>query len=191
MKKSFLTLALLAGTILSLSAADLKLPIYWKAKISKTPGKYQTLAFAYKADKENMYFAYQIHELGDLIREDNPTMACYFNTDNDIKTGRFPKACGWDMQFNIRLHLNTPAVVRWIGNKGITVKYKKGEVTTRISGDIYLITIKKSVLKDFTFKDKMVARAFQGYKNQKIKIVGMERGIVTAGKNLGELVIKD
>lgn len=191
MKKSFLVLALLAGTILSLSAAEIKMPVLWKAKIAKTPGMYQTMAFAYKADKEKLYFAWQVKDLMELVREDNPSMACYFNVDNDRMTGRFPKACGWDLQFNIRLHLANPQLIHWVGNKGTTLKYKKGEVTSRIAGDIFLLTVKKSVLKALSFKETFVARSFQGFKGCKTRIIGMENAVVSPAKKVGEMIIKD
>ena len=190
MKKIIFAMALAAASVLSLSAAELKLPVLWKANSAKAPGKYQTLAFAYLADKDVVYFAFQVNGLQELAKKPVPTMACYFNTDNDRMTGRFPKNCGWDMQFNIRITPANTEIIRWVGSKLNSVKGAKGDITTRIAGDVLLVTVKKALLKDFKFAEKFEIRNFQGYKNSKEQIMGIAQNSVSPAKKLGELVIQ-
>ena len=191
MKKIIFAMALAAASVLSLSAAELKLPVLWKANSAKAPGKYQTLAFAYLADKDVVYFAIQVNDLQELAKKPVPTMACYFNTDNDRMTGRFPKACGWDMQFNIRITPAGTEIIRWVGNKPTAIRGAKGEISTRVAGDVLLITVKKALLKDFKFAEKFEIRNFQGYKNCKETILGIIHNSVSPAKKFGELVIKE
>ena len=84
-----------------LSAQTKKIPILWKAKTA-APAKFQVMAFGFLDDKEDVIFAYQIKDLAELMKMDSH-LSQYFNTDNNINTGRFPKSQGIDLQINGRI----------------------------------------------------------------------------------------
>lgn len=154
MKKTFFTAILFAAVMLTaslLSAQTKKIPILWKAKTA-APAKFQITAFGYLNDKDDVIFAYQIKDLAELMKMDSH-LSQYFNTDNDINTGRFPKNVGIDLQINGRIRDKANfGPIKWdANNKSSNLPAMKGEKAFAQNGDVIFFVISKGALEGIKF----------------------------------------
>lgn len=154
MKKTFFTAILFAAVMLTaslLSAQTKKIPILWKTKTA-APAKFQIVAFGYLNDKDDVIFAYQIKDLAELMKMDSH-LSQYFNTDNDINTGRFPKNVGIDLQINGRIRDKANfGPIRWDAqNKSHNLPVMKGEKAFAQNGDVIFFVISKGALEGIKF----------------------------------------
>ncbi len=189
MKKTLFTAALFAAVMLTasmLSAQTKKIPVLWKTKTA-APAKFQVLAFGYLNDKDDVIFAYQIKDLAELMKLDSH-LSQYFNTDNDLTTGRFPRNQGIDLQINGRIRDKaafTP--IRWdANNKPSDLTAMKGEKAFVQNGDVIFYIISKGVLGDIKFTPQFKINAgyyIKGMKKAPAAIPGYN--LVDVNKTFG------
>ncbi|MBR2905380.1 MAG: hypothetical protein IKC08_05725 [Lentisphaeria bacterium] len=189
MKKTFFTAALFAAVMLTaslLSAQTKKIPILWKAKTT-APAKFQIMAFGYLNDKDDVIFAYQIKDLAELMKLDSH-LSQYFNTDNDINTGRFPKNQGVDLQINGRIRDKANfGPIKWdVNNKSTNLPAMKGEKAFVQNGDVIFFIISKGVLESIKFTPQFKINAgyyIKGMKKAPAAIPGYH--LVDTAKTFG------
>ena len=184
MKKTLFIAVLFTAVMLTasmLSAQTKKIPILWKAKTA-APAKFQVMAFGFLDDKEDVIFAYQIKDLAELMKMDSH-LSQYFNTDNNINTGRFPKSQGIDLQINGRIRDKANfGPMKWdANNKSTALEAMKGEKAFVQNGDVIFYIISKGVLEDVKFAPQFKINA--GY-----YIKGMAKSpLAIPGHNLVDL----
>ncbi|MBR2365376.1 MAG: hypothetical protein IKA79_09245 [Lentisphaeria bacterium] len=190
MKKTFFTAAIFAAVLLTasmLSAQTKKVPILWKAK-TDAPAKFQIVAFGYLNDKDDVIFAYQIKDLAELMKLDSH-LSQYFNADNDVNTGRFPKSQGVDLQINGRIRDKASfGPIKWdASNKATALSAMKGEKAFVQNGDVIFYIISKGVLGDIKFTPQFKINAgyyIKGMKKAPAAIPGYH--LVDVNKTFGE-----
>ena len=192
MKKAFFAAAVFAVATLSatLFGAEIKkIPILWKAK-TEEPKKFQIAAFGFLEDKEDVIFAFQIKDAAELIKLKS-YLSQYYNADNDVNTGRFPKNLGIDLQINGRIYegANFQPMTWNNENKATNLKVKRGDRDFLRKGDVIYFILSKEVLGDLKFKPQFIIEAgiFIDGKYEGPKPVGIPaRTAVDTARTFGE-----
>lgn len=109
--KTFLIFTFLfsAATIFS---AELEIPVLYRKTIKKqTPHQLEEVGFL---DSGSHYvFAFKIKDLAGFLKAEPCSIAIYTDSDNDLKTGRYPKLFGWDLQIGIQFGKKAYQVVSY------------------------------------------------------------------------------
>ncbi|MBP5182136.1 MAG: hypothetical protein J6331_03800 [Lentisphaeria bacterium] len=190
MKKTLFAAALFAAAMATsalFGAETKKIPILWKAK-TEEPAKFQIVAFGFLDDKEDVIFAFQIKDAAELMKLDSH-LSQYYNLDNDIKTGRFPRNLGVDLQINGRIREGDNfAPIRWNAeNKATDLKTVKGDKAFVRNGDVIFYILSKEALGDLKFKPQFRVNASFYVKNLKTPPKGIPGHVpVDTTKPLGE-----
>ena len=192
MKKTFFASALFAAVMMSASflcAETKKVPILWKTKTAE-PAKFQIVAFGFLEDKEDVIFAFQVKDVAELIKLKS-YLSQYYNADNDLNTGRFPKNLGIDLQINGRIYegANFQPMTWNNENKATDLKVKRGDRDFLRKGDVIFYILSKEVLGELKFKPQFTIEAgfFIDGKYEGPKPVGIPaRTAVDTARTFGE-----
>ena len=101
--KKFFMLLLLSCAFIAVSAAEVKVPVFYNRKNAKD---LQTVNVGYLKDSDQYIFAIEIKNLAEFTKGDS-SLVIYWLSDGDKNTGRFPGRQGVDLQFNLNLKRNT------------------------------------------------------------------------------------
>ena len=142
MKKILSVVAILGAAVIS--AAEIEVPVLYKTNFKKTsPHQLEAVGFA---DTSEFYiFAFKIKDFAGFLKSPGVSMGIYANTDNDLKTGRFPNARGWDVQLNVRIPRKSMEVCTWNSENKVThLKEAKYRIVP-MKETLYIVLEKKTV----------------------------------------------
>ena len=142
MKKFLSVVAILGAAVIS--AAEIEVPVLYKTSFKKTsPHQLEAVGFA---DTSEFYiFAFEIKNLAGFLKTPGAAMSIYANSDNDLKTGRFPHGHGWDVQLNVWVPGNSVNVSTWdAASKATSLNDAKCRIVP-MKETLYIVLEKKTV----------------------------------------------
>lgn len=155
--KRFPVLAAAIAAGFTLYAENIEVPVlYRNADAGQAP--YSIQSFGLYENPDRIVLAFQIKDLPKILKQEKASMSFYSDTDNNLDTGRFPKAHGWDFQINIQLFRGTLSAIRWQDSKGEDFKLD-GKYAVVPVNDTLFVTIRKEVLPGLKFEKQFKFRA--------------------------------
>ena len=156
MYRTALSIFLLCQLAWHTSAADIAVPVLYRAK-NIPADKHRIVGLGMYQDDDKYVWAVQISGLDAARKKQNFGAGLYFNSDNDKKTGRFAGKNGWDFQINVKGR--GISVIRWRpGNKPEHMPLYVDDYLVETTGDIMYIALRKAAVKSMVFTDKFVFR---------------------------------
>ncbi len=161
------TLFLLASLAVSgiLHAESVDIPVLYRNPAEVKAGQLQ--AFGFYENDTRIVLAFQIKDLQETMQQPKAALSFYADTDNDLMTGRYPKALGWDFQINVMLNRKSAVMMKWNGNKAENYNVK-GKYAVSSDGDTLYITFPKSAVPGIEFKEQFKFRTLQLRNNQRV-----------------------
>ena len=157
MKIGILLLAALTASGI-LHAESVDIPVLYRNPAEVKTGQLQ--AFGFYENDTRIVLAFQIKDLQKVIEDPKISLSFYADTDNDLMTGRYPKALGWDFQMNVLLGRKiVSTMIKWDGDKGQNFTIR-GQYTLTITGDLLFVSIRKSAIPGIEFKEQFKFRTF-------------------------------
>ena len=159
-----------AAAVLSgmLYAESVSIPVLYRNPAEEVkPGQLQ--AFGFYENQTRIVLAFQISGLQDLIAKPKSYLGFYADVDDDLETGRFRKAHGWDFQINMILTRKAVlSMIKWNGDKEKAQELSRRGCAVSASGDMLYVTIPKSSLAGLEFKPQFKIRMLQLRYNQRV-----------------------
>ena len=164
MKKILLLLFFLSSNYLLLGN-NINIPQLWARR--STPQNFQVINSGFLHQLDKYYIALTIKNLPQFI-QGNGSISLYWNFDNNLATGRFPKSQGIDLQINLNLKNNSPQIFHWLDQKKRkTISFDSNNFSYVICEDKIVFTLDKSLLKELKFDVKSDVRVNLTYKNKR------------------------
>ena len=164
-KTMFLLAALAVSGILN--AESVEVPVLYRNPSEVKAGQLQ--AFGFYENETLIVFAFQIKDLQDFAAKPKTYMSFYADVDDDLMTGRFPKAMGWDFQINLILTRKAVlSLLKYSDAKSPAKELSRRGSTVSISGDLLFVSIPKSVLTGIEFKEQFKFRTLQLKNNRRV-----------------------
>ena len=164
-KTMFLLAALAVSGILN--AASVEIPVLFRNPSEVKTGELQ--AFGFYENKTFIVLAFQIKDLQTFASKPKTYMSFYADVDNDLMTGRFPKAHGWDFQINLFLTRKAVlSLLKYKDAKSPAEVLSRSGSTVSISGNILFVAIPKSALAGIEFKEQFKFRTLQFNNNKQV-----------------------
>lgn len=157
MKTKILLLAAL--TFAGIARAEtIEIPILYRNPTEVKTGQLQ--AFGFYENDTRIVLAFQIRDLQKVMKTPKSSLSFYADTDNDLMTGRYPKALGWDFQMNVLLSRKiVSTMIKWDGEKGQNFSVR-GQYTLVVTGDLLFVSVRKSAIHGIEFKEEFKFRTF-------------------------------
>ena len=162
------TLLVAAAAVLTgmLYAESVSIPVLYRNPAEEVkPGQLQ--AFGFYENQTRIVLAFQISGLQDLIAKPKSFLGFYADVDDNLETGRFRKAHGWDFQINVMLKRKSAVMMKWNGSKAENFNVK-GKYAVSSDGDTLYITFPKSAVPGIEFKEQFKFRTLQLRNNQRV-----------------------
>ena len=161
------TLILLVSLSFSaiLHAESMDIPVLYRNPTEVKAGQLQ--AFGFYENETRIVLAFQIKDLPTTMQQPKAALSFYADTDNDLMTGRYPKALGWDFQINVMLNRKSAVMMKWNGSKAENFNVK-GKYAVSSDGDTLYITFPKSAVPGIEFKEQFKFRTLQLRNNQRV-----------------------
>ena len=157
-KTMFLLAALAVSGILN--AESVEIPVLFRNPSEVKTGELQ--AFGFYESKTFIVLAFQIKDLQAFASKPKTYMGFYADVDNDLMTGRFPKALGWDFQINLILTRKAVlSLLKYKDAKSPAKELSRQGSTVSISGNTLFVAIPKNVLAGIKFKEQFKFRTLQ------------------------------
>lgn len=160
-KTLFLLAALAASGLLH--AESVEIPVLYRNPAAEVKTG-QLQAFGFYENDTLIVLAFQIKDLETVVKNPKAVMSFYSDSDNDLKTGRFPNARGWDFQINMNLHRKTAGMAKWNGNEA----HGLGKCRMSIKADMLYLTFLKSAAPGIEFKEQFKIRTLQLNENRTV-----------------------
>lgn len=164
------TLFVTAAAVLSgmLYAESVSIPVLYRNPAEEVkPGQLQ--AFGFYENKDLIVLAFQIKDLESFAAKPKTYMSFYADVDDDLMTGRYPKALGWDFQINMILTRKAVlSLLKYKDAKSPAENLSRRGSTVSICGDMLFVSIPKSALAGIEFKEQFKFRTLQFNKNQQV-----------------------
>ncbi len=112
---------------------------------------YSVTQLGFYQDGDRIVFAVEVKDLAALAKNSKPYMSVYFDTDNNIVTGRFPRSSGYDYQLNINVRLGSLDMMTWSDGKQTPLPAKRSEYAVSKVGNVIFVCIPKSKIPGVTF----------------------------------------
>ena len=162
-KNLFLLAALAVSGILYAESVDI--PVLYRNPAEAKTGQLQ--AFGFYENDMRIVLAFQINDLQKTMQQPKAALSFYADTDNDLMTGRYPKALGWDFQINVMLNRKSAGMMKWNGGKAENFSVK-GKYAISSDGDMLYISFLKSAVPGIEFKEQFKFRTLQLRDNQRV-----------------------
>ena len=162
--KTLFLLALLAVSA-TLHAESVDIPVLYRNPAEVKAGQLQ--AFGFYENDTRIVLAFQIKDLQKTMQQPKASLSFYADIDNDLTTGRYPKALGWDFQINVMLNRKSAVMLKWNGNNAENFNVT-GKYAISSDGDTLYITFRKSAVPGIEFKEQFKFRTLQLRNNQRV-----------------------
>ena len=136
-----------------LRAEEIDIPLLYKSPAAEGQTAVQPRAFGFYENQERIVLAFRIENLSGIMKKPKASLSFYADTDNNLDTGRFPKAYGWDFQINVQLYRNTLEAMKWNGNQAEYLNLN-GKYVISPSKDTLFVSIRKEALSSVNFGRK-------------------------------------
>lgn len=162
-KIMFLLISLTLSGILHAESVDI--PVLYRNPSEIKSG--QLKEFGFYENETRIVLAFRIKDLQTVIKNPKASMGFYADTDNDLKTGRYPGSRGWDFQINVMLHRKTAEMIKWNGNDAEKFSIRD-QYAVSLDGDVLYVTFLKSAVPGIVFSDQFKFRTAQFRDNQRV-----------------------
>lgn len=164
--KTIFLLAVLAASGI-LNAESVEVPVLYRNPSEVKAGQLQ--AFGFFENENLVVFAFQIKDLQTFAAKPKTYMSFYADVDDDLMTGRFPKALGWDFQINLILTRKAVlSLLKYTDAKSPAKELSRRGSTVSISGDMLFVSVPKSALVGIEFKEQFKFRTLQLKNNRRV-----------------------
>jgi hypothetical protein len=164
-KTMFLLAALAVSGILNAESVDI--PVLYRNPAEVKTGELH--AFGFYENKNLIVLAFQIKDLQAFASKPKTYMSFYADVDDDLMTGRYPKALGWDFQVNLILTRKAVlSLLKYKDAKSPAEDLTRRGSTVSISGNTLFISIPKSALAGIKFKEQFKFRTLQFNHNKQV-----------------------